>query len=198
MRHSEFIRALTYKSQSAWNVNIVISLTVIFMCMFKNLICMFIGQFGSLVWSASEKCLLYVAEKKLPKAVSYFEKQKGKVYMQLFWEKLTGKRTKVHARPRAPVMNFIIYLFFRMGNGLFESCMLGCQALKQEWGYGDLVMIQTLLLFKCSVNYFVTMLTRYWSFSRRGYLLPHFKSKAWQLSTQYSNCIILCWCILIQ
>ena len=45
---------------------------------------MFIGQFGSLVWSASEKYLLYVAEKKLPKAVSYFEKQKGKVYMQLF------------------------------------------------------------------------------------------------------------------
>ncbi|RMX52916.1 hypothetical protein pdam_00010942 [Pocillopora damicornis] len=42
-----------------------------------KLICMFIGQFGSLVWSASEKYLLYVAEKKLPKAVSYFEKQKG-------------------------------------------------------------------------------------------------------------------------
>lgn len=55
---------------------------------------MFIGQFGSLVWSASEKYLLYVAEKKLPKAVSYFEKQKGKVYMQLFWEKLTGKKDK--------------------------------------------------------------------------------------------------------
>ena len=55
---------------------------------------MFIGQFGSLVWSASEKYLLYVAEKKLPKTVSYFEKQKGKVYMQLFWEKWTEKKGK--------------------------------------------------------------------------------------------------------
>ena len=109
MRHSDLIRALTYKSQSAWNVNIVISLTVIFTCMFKKLICMFIGQFGSLVWSASEKYLLYVAEKKLPKAVSYFEKQKGRVYIQLFWEKLTEKRAKVHGRPIAPVMNFIIF-----------------------------------------------------------------------------------------
>lgn len=94
MRHSDLIRALTYKSQSAWNVNIVISLTVLFTGMFKKLICMFIGQFGSLVWSASEKYLLYVAEKKLPKAVSYFEKQKGKVYMQLFWEKWTEKKGK--------------------------------------------------------------------------------------------------------
>ena len=94
MRHSDFVRALIYKSQSVWNVNIVISLTVIFTCMFKKLICMFIGQFGSLVWSASEKYLLYVAEKKLPKAVSYFEKQKGKVYMQLFWEKWTEKKGK--------------------------------------------------------------------------------------------------------
>jgi len=32
-------------------------------------------QFGCLAWSASEKSLLYVAEKKLPKAVSYFERQ---------------------------------------------------------------------------------------------------------------------------
>ena len=183
MRHSDLIRALTYKSQSAWNVNIVISLTVIFTCMFKKLICMFIGQFGSLVWSASEKYLLYVAEKKLPKAVSYFEKQKGKVYMQLFWEKWTEKKGKSGWKTHYTSHELHNLFFFCMDNGLFESCMLGCQALKQEWGYGDLVMIQTLLLFKCSVNYFVTMLTRYWSFSRRGYLLPHFKSKAWQLST---------------
>ncbi|KAJ7379448.1 hypothetical protein OS493_016689 [Desmophyllum pertusum] len=33
------------------------------------------SQFGCLAWSASEKSLLYVAEKKLPKAVSYFERQ---------------------------------------------------------------------------------------------------------------------------
>ena len=198
MRHSDFVRALIYKSQSAWNVNIVISLTVIFTCMFKKLICMFIGQFGSLVWSASEKYLLYVAEKKLPKAVSYFEKQKGKVYMQLFWEKWTEKKGKSGWKTHNTSHELHNLFFFCMDNGLFESCMLGCQALKQEWGYGDLVMIQTLLLFKCTVNYFVIMLTRYWSFSRRGYLQPHFKSKAWQLSTQYSNCIILCWCILIQ
>lgn len=143
MRHSDFIRALTYKSQSAWNVNIVISLTVIFMCMFKKLICMFIGQFGSLVWSASEKYLLYVAEKKLPKAVSYFEKQKGKVYMQLFWEKWTEKKGKSGWKTHYTSHELHNLFFFCMDNGLFESCMLGCQALKQEWGYGDLVMIQT-------------------------------------------------------
>ncbi|XP_078343278.1 acylamino-acid-releasing enzyme-like isoform X2 [Oculina patagonica] len=33
------------------------------------------SQFGCLAWSASEKSLLFVAEKKLPKAVSYFERQ---------------------------------------------------------------------------------------------------------------------------
>ncbi|XP_068714262.1 acylamino-acid-releasing enzyme-like [Montipora foliosa] len=33
-------------------------------------------QFGCLAWSSSEQFLLYVAEKKLPKAVSYFERQK--------------------------------------------------------------------------------------------------------------------------
>lgn len=36
----------------------------------------FAAQFSCLAWSASEQSLLYVAEKKLPKAVSYFEKQK--------------------------------------------------------------------------------------------------------------------------
>ncbi|XP_033746424.1 acylamino-acid-releasing enzyme-like [Pecten maximus] len=33
-------------------------------------------QFGSFVWSYSEKSLLYIAEKKLPKSVSYFEREK--------------------------------------------------------------------------------------------------------------------------
>ncbi|XP_015768019.1 PREDICTED: acylamino-acid-releasing enzyme-like [Acropora digitifera] len=37
------------------------------------------AQFGCLVWSASEHFLLYVAEKKLPKSVSYFERQKPDV-----------------------------------------------------------------------------------------------------------------------
>lgn len=31
------------------------------------------GQFGSLEWSATEKQLVYIAEKKLPKATSYFD-----------------------------------------------------------------------------------------------------------------------------
>ena len=35
-----------------------------------------------------------------------------------------------------------------------------------------------------NVNYFVTMLTRYWSLSQRSYFEPHSKSEAWQLSTQ--------------
>ncbi|KAM7437971.1 hypothetical protein ABFA07_012488 [Porites harrisoni] len=34
------------------------------------------SQFGCLAWSSNEQFLLYVAEKKLPKAVSYFERQK--------------------------------------------------------------------------------------------------------------------------
>ncbi|XP_060076271.1 acylamino-acid-releasing enzyme-like [Ylistrum balloti] len=33
-------------------------------------------QFGSFVWSYSEKSLLYIAEKKLPKSISYFEREK--------------------------------------------------------------------------------------------------------------------------
>ena len=36
----------------------------------------FPAQFGCLAWSSNEQFLLYVAEKKLPKAVSYFERQK--------------------------------------------------------------------------------------------------------------------------
>ena len=35
-----------------------------------------------------------------------------------------------------------------------------------------------------NVNYFVTMLTRYWSLSQRSYFEPHSESEAWQLSTQ--------------
>ena len=46
------------------------SLTYFFACLF------FAAQFGCLAWSVSEQSVLYVAEKKLPKAVSYFEKQK--------------------------------------------------------------------------------------------------------------------------
>ena len=45
----------------------------------------------------------------------------------------------------------------------------------------------TLLWYKpccfSNVNYFVIMLTRYWSLSQQGHLQPHSKSKAWQLST---------------
>ncbi len=48
--------------------------------------CMFMfssAQFGCLAWSASEKSLLFVAEKKLPKAVSYFERQSpGNVFLK--------------------------------------------------------------------------------------------------------------------
>ena len=40
----------------------------------RTLIC-FAAHVGCLAWSASEQSLLYVAEKKLPKAVSYLEKQ---------------------------------------------------------------------------------------------------------------------------
>ena len=36
-------------------------------------------------------------------------------------------------------------------NSPFYSCMLSCQAFEQEWAKGDLVMIQTLWLFKCKL-----------------------------------------------
>ena len=36
----------------------------------------FPAQFGCLAWSSNEQFLLYVAEKKVPKAFSYFERQK--------------------------------------------------------------------------------------------------------------------------
>ena len=35
-----------------------------------------------------------------------------------------------------------------------------------------------------NVNYFVIMLSRYWSLPLQGHRQPHSKSKAWQLSTQ--------------
>ncbi|XP_021350974.1 acylamino-acid-releasing enzyme-like [Mizuhopecten yessoensis] len=68
------------------------------------------GQFGSFVWSYSEKSLLYIAEKKLPKSVSYFEREKadddkGKkeeisrgtehFYKDDWGEQLTGKHLSV-------------------------------------------------------------------------------------------------------
>lgn len=36
------------------------------------------GQFGSLCWSSSEKNLLYIAERKKPKSVSYFDSKPKK------------------------------------------------------------------------------------------------------------------------
>ena len=45
----------------------------------------------------------------------------------------------------------------------------------------DLVMIKTCF---SNANFFVIMLTRYWSLSQQDHLQPHSKSKAWQLTTQ--------------
>ena len=53
-------------------------------------------------------------------------------------------------------------------------CLVAKPLIRSE-AKGDLVMIQTLLLFKCK---FVIMLTRYWSLSQQGQLQPHSKSKA--------------------
>ena len=45
-----------------------------------------------------------------------------------------------------------------------------------------------------NTNYFVSMLTWYWSLSQQGHLQPHSKSKAWQLSTQlYNGLLGLTW-----
>ena len=48
---------------------------------------------------------------------------------------------------------------------------------------GDFVMIQLLLL--SNANYFVIMLTRYWSLWQQGHLQPYSKSKTWQVSTKW-------------
>ena len=64
------------------------------------------------------------------------------------------------------------------------------KSVNRSQAKGDLVIIQTLLLL--NANYFVIMLTRYWSLSQQGDLQPHSKSKTWQLSTQLSNGLLSC------
>ena len=64
---------------------------------------------------------------------------------------------------------------------LIFACLLP-KPLNWSVAKGDLVMIKTLLLFKA--NYFVIIVSRYWSLSQQGHLQPYSKSKAWQLSTQ--------------
>lgn len=54
-----------------WVLKSTLSQTI---CFFFSI--SFPAQFGCLAWSSNEQFLLYVAEKKLPKAVSYFERQK--------------------------------------------------------------------------------------------------------------------------
>ena len=67
----------------------------------------------------------------------------------------------------------------------FAAVCLVAKPLNRSEVKVDLFRIQTLLLFKCkNANYFVIMLTRYWSLSQPGHLQPHSKSKAWQLRTQ--------------
>ena len=62
--------------------------------------------------------------------------------------------------PTTPVSvtEYIIYhlikspqLKFTLSNSPFYSCVLGCQAFNRNEAKGDLVMIQTLLLFKCKL-----------------------------------------------
>ena len=56
-------------------------------------------------------------------------------------------------------------------------------AFNRSEAKGELIMIQTLLFFKCKFHMLSCSL-RYWSLSQQGQLQPHSKSKAWQLSTQ--------------
>ena len=69
-----------------WPLKIFVTLTF-FVCSDK---------FGCLAWSASEKSLLYVAEKKLPKAVSYFERQNTGMYTDyLKMKKCTSSQCQI-------------------------------------------------------------------------------------------------------
>ena len=67
----------------------------------------------------------------------------------------------------------------------FTVACLVAKPLNRSEAKGDFVMIQPCWFL--NANYFVIMLTRYWSLLQQGHLQPHSKSKAWQLSTQLYN-----------
>ena len=71
---------------------------------------------------------------------------------------------------------------FKSSSPFFSYVLGSYKSVNRSQAKGDLVIIQTLLLL--NANYFVIMLTRYWSLSQQGDLQPHSKSKTWQLSTQ--------------
>ena len=64
------------------------------------------------------------------------------------------------------------------------ACLVA-KPLNRSEAKGDFVMIQPCWFL--NANYFVIMLTSYWSLLQQGHLQPHSKSKAWQLSTQLYN-----------
>ena len=67
----------------------------------------------------------------------------------------------------------------------FTAACLVAKPLNRSEAKGDFVTIQPCWFL--NANYFVIMLTSYWSLLQQGHLQPHSKSKAWQLSTQLYN-----------
>ena len=68
---------------------------------------------------------------------------------------------------------------FSVTSSPFIVACLVAKPLNRSEAEDDLVMMKTVI-----TNDFVIKLTRYWSLSQHGQLLPDPKSKAWQLSTQ--------------
>ena len=64
----------------------------------------------------------------------------------------------------------------------FAVACLIAKPLNRSDAKGDLDMNKPCCF--SNVNYHVIVLIRHWSLSQHGQLQPHFKSKAWQLSTQ--------------
>ena len=56
----------------------------------------------------------------------------------------------------------------------FTDACLVAKPLNRSEAKGDLVMIQTVLFFKCKLVCY-PVLARYWSLSLKGHLQPHFK-----------------------
>ena len=63
------------------------------------------------------------------------------------------------------------------------SCLVA-KPLNRNEARVDFVAIQTVLLFICTVNHSVIMLTSFASLSFQGHPQPHFHTKAWLHFTQ--------------
>lgn len=65
---------------------------------------LYLGAFGSLAWNKSEDKIAYVAEKRIPKSVSYFTDSKS--------GNLNGRNGEVHVSCRITVIHLFSFVLF--------------------------------------------------------------------------------------